>query len=178
VKGDGVPEDKHKAALLFETAARTGNAEAEAAYGNCLFNGVGLTKNRNEAFTWFKKAADAGNKDGEFSLGYCYAEGIGVARDLNESINWYKKAATGGHAEAQWFIGKCYRDGYKIAGTNIVQKDLVEAYKWLLLASQNGCSKADADLAKVRKHLSNSEISEAESRAKLETANENIQSVQ
>jgi TPR repeat protein len=91
---------------------------------------------------------------------------------------WYKKAAADGHAEAQWFIGKCYRYGYWIGSTYIVQKNLVEAYKWLLLASQNGCSKADADLAKVRKYLSNSEISEAENRAKLETTNENIQSVQ
>jgi Sel1 repeat len=46
------------------------------------------------------------------------------------AVEWLTKAANQGNENAQFFLGQCYQ-----VGTG-VQPDLVEAYKWTLLANR------------------------------------------
>lgn len=60
--GDGVAQDKEKAAELYEEAALNGDAVAQYTLGYMCDKGDGIDKDRVKAMFWYEKAADQGHE--------------------------------------------------------------------------------------------------------------------
>ena len=63
--------------------------------------------------------------------------GDGVQKDSAEAVGWWHRAAKQGNTEAQMLLGLAY------ASAEGVQKDYVQAYKWLSLVSSNPAAKSE-----------------------------------
>lgn len=76
-----------------------------------------------------QQAASQGDADAMTQLGYRYDHGLGVGMDHEQAIQWYHRAAERGDLNALLNLGILYLHGR--AG---IDRDDVEAYKWLSLA--------------------------------------------
>ncbi|MGI5874251.1 MAG: tetratricopeptide repeat protein [Bacillota bacterium] len=61
-RGDGVPQDKEKAAELYAAAAEEGDVTAQYTLGYMLDKGDGVEKDREAAMVWYEKAAAQGHE--------------------------------------------------------------------------------------------------------------------
>ena len=111
--------------------AEAGDAQSEVELGVRYDDGEGVAKDPAEAVKWFRKAAEQNYAKAQYNLGVCFYAGEGVAKDP-EAVKWYRKAAEQNDAEGQLYLGLSYVKGEGVA------EDLVEAYKWLLLAARQG----------------------------------------
>ena len=66
--GDGVPQDKEKAAALFEEAALAGDVVAQYTLGYMLDKGDGVDKDRVAAVKWYAMAAEQGHESAQNRL--------------------------------------------------------------------------------------------------------------
>ena len=87
------------------------------------------------------KLAETGNIEGMYNLAMMYQEGYGTQEDPEQAFRWYRKAALAGDADAMYMTGWCVENKY---GTEN------EALEWYLLAQENGCEKASADIARIK----------------------------
>lgn len=94
-----------------------------------MHSDLGNTNSMEEAVVWLSKAAEQGYVEAYNSLGLIY-EMIYV--EYPQAIAWYRKAAAKGHAEACRNLGSIYLWG------NGVDRDNMEAAKWLYKAAQKG----------------------------------------
>lgn len=58
---DGLTQDRHEAAMLFQKAALANNPLAQRELGVHLMNGLGVPVDRDKALNWFRRAADHGD---------------------------------------------------------------------------------------------------------------------
>lgn len=112
--------------------------------------------------------AERGNAEARTLLGAMYWSGEGVPRDHREAARLYLEAARQGYARAQNNIG--FMLGF---GEGVPPPDDVEAYKWLLLATENYTEKnqdrldqARKDLQALASRMAPAQIAEARRRAK------------
>jgi TPR repeat protein len=75
-------------------------------------------------------------------------------------VKWYRKAAEQNYATAQENLGVCYVSGEGVA------EDLVEAYKWLLLAVRQGDEHAKEGVTLLEHALRPEQIAEGQKRAR------------
>ena len=95
--------------------------------------GQGTNQSFHRAAEWYLLSANLGrDRDAQFALGDLYFKGRGVAHSYGTAISWYRKTARQRHPVAQFLLGVMYMEGWG------VDKDLVEAYKWVLLAEPQG----------------------------------------
>jgi hypothetical protein len=90
---------------------------------------------------WCLREAAAGDAKAQYALGLFYERGKPPAllQDYAEAAKWYRKAAEQGHAGAQLYLG------ILLAQANGVERNFVEAYKWIALAKGgNALDKAAA----------------------------------
>ena len=91
--------------------------------------------------------AEEGNPVMQFFVGYLYTK-VGdnefgsddkrnkvIEPDPVEAMRWLRLSAAQGHPGAQYYLGKMYEEGEGVV------KNIVESYKWVLLASGNGGKK-------------------------------------
>ncbi|HWQ91024.1 MAG TPA: tetratricopeptide repeat protein [Clostridia bacterium] len=137
-----------------------GNPEAEHNYGFAFANGIGVAKDTAAAIMWFTKAAEHGNPGSAFDLaqmlltderGDPAIEALGVA--------WLRKSADMGHPAAQFNMGRAY------SGALYFETDLIEAYKWYLLASNAEPERTREPLKALELSLSPEDLAQARSRA-------------
>ncbi len=98
--------------------------------------GKGVKKNNQKAAQWHLRAAKAGLADAQFALGYLMEKGtahnaIVDTPDYVDAVHWYSRAANQGFGPAQQNLGQLYMKGQ---GTT---QNLVQAYKWFVLAGRN-----------------------------------------
>ena len=111
----------------------------------------------NEAVKWYSKAAEAGISEGQYNLAYAHTFGAGgVVKDETKAAELYTIAANQGHVWAQSNLGHMYLYGMG------VKIDNVHAYKWLMLASEEGDKPAKQLLGEIRPAMTGGEIKEAE----------------
>jgi hypothetical protein len=145
------------ACLVLFTA---GCAQADVAAGRKAFDEGHYEKAMSE----WQSAADKGDPEAEFGLGSLYEQGLGgLAQDYKRAGYWYSKAAEKGDTQA------LYRQALMSAAGDINSSpDLIEAYKWAVLAAKsNGVwGTAGADLEnQLDKILSSSEREAGKDRA-------------
>jgi TPR repeat protein len=128
--GTGVPRNSLEALRWFRSSAAQGNTYAQFNLGVIYWNGEGVPRDSVEAVNWLRKAAEQGHAEAQCRLGKAYAKGIGVPKDTAETIKWLRMAAEQGDSHAQTGLGVAYQDD----DTFPELKNLVEAYKWAVLA--------------------------------------------
>jgi len=176
-------QDYAQAFKLFKAAADQGYPHAEYLLALCYRDGKGTETNINESILWLQRAASNGLANAQVVLGkHCVDAGIisgGIPKqiepdfpmaklrtnsDFIRGVEWFQKAANQGNPDGQIYLGTAYATGFGI------DKDLAEAYKWLMLASTNEPDLVTAliDRWKTDKIVFTSEqISEGEQRAKV-----------
>jgi TPR repeat protein len=96
------------------------------------------------SFKWLKSAADQACAPAEYELGMCYLGLTGwrlVTPDPVEGLKWIRLAAGRGFEGAQHRIGDLLLEG------GLLPVDLPEAIRYLRLAVDQGCSRAQFELA-------------------------------
>ena len=120
------------AAALTGIAILTAGAPAagDAASGSAAFAKGDYVR----AMADWTSAADRGDPDAAFGLGMLYERGDGQSKQsYKQADHWYRKAAEHDHIGAQYRLSLIWA-----AGADDLPADLVEAYKWILLASERG----------------------------------------
>ncbi len=77
-----------------------------------------------------------------------------------EAVRWFRLAANQGHANGQYNLGTCYHNG------DGVPKDMVEDYKWKLLAGAHGHGKAKERIVILEKLMTASQRAEGQKLAR------------
>jgi len=151
---------KHAVFAFCLVLFTAGFANGDVAAGRKAFD----EGNFEKAMSEWQSAADKGDPEAEFGLGSLYEQGLGgLAQDYKRAGYWYSKAAEQGNTEAQ------YRQALVWAAGDIsFPPDLIEAYKWAVLAgkSKGVWGTAGADLEnQLDKVLSSSEREAGKDRA-------------
>lgn len=84
------------------------------------------------ALAIWKPQAEKGDANLQLLVGSMYDYGQGVAKDKKEALKWYLMAARQGSGRGQYAAGTLLA-----RGGDGLQSNLVEAYKWLTLASRS-----------------------------------------
>lgn len=128
---------------LMMSAAEDGHADAAGGVGYCYMTGTGVRKDPGKAVEWFRKGAELGSAKAMLNLArYLLGTLDGLpdqmrsAADDNErdeGIRWLRKSAELGLTDAEASLG-----GYLYHGQHGLERNQVEAEKWLLRAAKAG----------------------------------------
>ena len=149
---EGLRESKNfkNAALLYQLAAKKGNAKAQYALGSLYERGEGVEKNLYEAEKWYREAAGQKDVDAAAALLVLYERGDGAIKDERELQRLYENllalfAIRTGYddTKAQYCLGFMYEKG--LGG----KKDLSEAKIQYLSAAQGGNAQAQYTLGSL-----------------------------
>ena len=95
-----IGRDYTRAAGIYSSLAKNGNAEAEYQLGVLYKIGRGVEKNYEQAFLFFLKAAELGNKKAQYALGEMYEFGSGTAQSDEKAVLWYARSSEQGYEQA------------------------------------------------------------------------------
>ncbi|WPZ37112.1 tetratricopeptide repeat protein [Thalassobaculum sp. OXR-137] len=190
-----VPRTYGEAMNWYREAADAGDPKAMFYLGLTLEQGLRAGGDPKDAIAWYRKSADKGFALAQFKLGQLYQFGQIVKQDSAAAREWYGKAADQGLADAQYNLAVMLETGeggavdaeralalyhgaadggipeafLNLAGIlaqgELVDQDLVEALKWLILADRAGLEQGESMSAAVRQLLNAPEIADAETRA-------------
>jgi TPR repeat protein len=152
-KVTGEARDNVEAEKWLRKAANQGLAEAQHLLARCYLDGIGVPQDNLEGLRWLNKSVEQGCAEAQYFLARLYMSGRGVSQDYHEAIRWLRKAAEQNHLLANLTIAECYQ----------ALGDLVEAFKWLMLASDQDDS-VEEELNSLRPLLTEEQIAEAEKR--------------
>jgi hypothetical protein len=149
--------------LEMEAISKRAN-EGDAAAQMILSQVQYALKNIPEGERWLRQAAKTGNIFAEYSLGNELVSALrGNPLRPDEGIIWLKLAAYEGYPGAQHDLSRSYSLGRG------VEKSVLEAYAWLLIALRSWPFPDDGEgkaLPLLEKQLSSAEIEQAKTRAK------------
>ena len=155
----GVRYNPREAEKWLRKAAEGGDAQLQFELGERYANGKGILQSAKEAERWFRAAASQGDAGMQFYLGQLYREyGEVVVQDREEAIKWFGRAAEQGHETARFNLGVMHLNGEG------VQIDMVQAHKWLSLATASGNEREEAQrsLKIAEARMSAEQIKEAQ----------------
>ena len=151
--------EKAQAVVALEYAAEHGHGYAQWKLGRMLADGDGVARDDLRAFTYFQKLADSYADDNPagprarfvsnafVALGQYYLDGIpnsAVTPSPELARRMFGHAASYfGDPEAQFQLASLYLNG------NGVARDAKRAVPWLVLASNKGHYKAQANLGRI-----------------------------
>jgi TPR repeat protein len=151
--------EKAQAVVALEYAAEHGHSYAQWKLGRMFADGDGVVRNDLRAFTYFQKLADSYADDNPagprarfvanafVALGQYYLDGIpnsSVAPSPELARRMFGHAASYfGDPEAQFQLASLYLSG------NGVARDAKRAVPWLVLASNKGHYRAQANLGRI-----------------------------
>jgi len=164
--GRTVPQDDVEAVKWLRKAADQGNPPAVEALADAYMNGrAGLPKDFAKAARLMEQPAVAGNAEVQARLTLLYPRGLG-AKGLHEGIRIRFPFRQRRQCSRPTPVGRAVSRGEG------VEKDLIEGYKWLLVAEQHHNDNG-AEAARVRllasEALTPAQIAEAKRRASAVT---------
>jgi len=89
-------KDYATALTKFRSAAKQGNANAQAFAGQMYEYGRGVSQDYKEAVRFYRLAAQQGDAEAQHTLGTMYATGKGEAQDYARAHMWFNTAAING----------------------------------------------------------------------------------
>ena len=153
--------DFKEAMKILAPLAESGQPIAQHRLGVMYVLGQGVPKDAAEAIKWFTKSAEQGQGESQHSLGLRYLWGEGVDKNPEAAAAWFQAAANQGIPDSATWLGDIYWNG------NGVQQDVVEGYKWLLLAGDKfNINHSDTTLEQFAAQLTPQQKAEAEQRAR------------
>jgi hypothetical protein len=99
-RGDGVPQDYHKAWEIYNNLVINGVKSAEIALAAMYADGLGVSQNYDIAFHLFRGAAGRGDYFAQTWLGMMYWHGQGVKQNKVVAYGWLQCAERGGDPTA------------------------------------------------------------------------------
>ncbi len=159
--GQNRKQDTAIAANWYRKAAAQGHRLAQYRLGQMFFTGSGVRQDYTIAAKWFELAARQDLSEAQFNLGYLYDRGFGVERRPRVAADWYRKAAERGLGQAQYNLGVLLAGGGRRGGPGV---DIVAAWAWLSLASENGIEDAAGVRGQIERNMSETELAEARKR--------------
>ena len=159
-EGRLVPHDPRRAERWHRTAAEQGQRDSQSRLCTGFLNDHDQRESLSDAVEWCRRASEQGDADAAFHLANLYSKGEGVERDRAKANRLYRAAAEGGVADAQIIVGFDYADDGDMPA------DLVQAYRWLTVASSSVTPGRDLtdviDLReRVRARLTTDQLAEA-----------------
>ena len=151
--GDGSQRDAEQAALWCDKAATQGFAPAQAMLGVMYAQGEGVVRDAAKAKEMLEKAARQDDVEAKYNLAVMFEEG--EDKDLNLAESWLSQAAEQGLPAAQERLGLMFATGKPM------QRNMVEAHKWFLVASQGGLESARVNLEHSLTLMTDEEIVQA-----------------
>ena len=143
--GDGVAENKDKAAHYLQLAANQNLKEAQMELSAFYLQGIGgLQQDYEMAFKWALKAAQQGHHYASVVMANFYEKGIGVASNDEQAFYWANKMAKVGDINAINNLARYYEEGIG------VKKDFKTAIIFYTKVTKQNESKLLALLAKER----------------------------
>lgn len=139
--GDSEPID---ADPELEVLAAGGLVEAQLLLAEQLETGRGLPRDSAAAARWYGKAAETGSPAAHAALGRLYEAGQGVPRDPVAAILHHREAANAGVVSSQMALAGAYA-----FGSSGLERDPVEALKWMALAANRGSEEAAKAFSKL-----------------------------
>ena len=133
---------------------------AQFKYGNLLLNGPKGIRDQAQARKWFERASKAGFIKATYNLGHIHWNGLGVAENYKKAWNFFLTAAKGGNAKGMLNLGVMRLEGH------YRKVDLVEAFKWGVLAKNLGAKKQAMELlAHLRPQMTKAQMKRADAAA-------------
>lgn len=155
-KGDGIPQNYDKAFELLNDIEHVNSPVLQLYLGNLYFYGYGVRQDVNKALDYYLRSAALGDVSAHYFLGSIYQQGKGAVRaNPSEALLYYTYAAQKGDPNAQYNLATLYAGG--AAG----KVDKIQAYAWLVMASEQNMAEANEALEKLGDSMSLSEISQA-----------------
>ncbi len=108
--GSGVAKDEAQARVLFERAAKAGNARGATNLAAIAGSG-GAPSDPAEARALLSKTAETNSPEAQFQLGLMLANGIGGPKDDVAARTMFEKAAAQGNADALDWMGSFAENG-------------------------------------------------------------------
>lgn len=144
--------DSSKTAKLLEGAEK-GDVKSQIALSVAYSVGRNdLKKDPDESLRWLTKAAENGSAEAQYSLGMSYfMGGEGIIKSQSKSAYWYERALMSGDERPLYMLAIDYQAGFG------VEKDIVKAYAYLLIAQSKGLKIAIDDDANFISRMTPSE---------------------
>lgn len=163
----GVDKDEDKARALFSEAAKGGQPDAQ------MFTAVFLImdgiiarteKERDELYAQavplLQKSYAQGNMEAAFWLGDMIQKGLGIAQNEEKGRAMIRESAESGNPNAEAMLGMYY-----LLGSNGVEKDLMQAHKWMSRSIHHNNSSALIQLRRIERQMSAEQKKEAQAAA-------------
>ena len=99
--GEGVTQDREKAAQWHTKAADQGHATAQYVLGLLYSTGDGVHQDKKKAVGWITRADGQGLAEAQFALGMMYRTGEDVPQDTQRAMELISRAAAQGNEEAR-----------------------------------------------------------------------------
>lgn len=143
--------------------AEAGNKNSQYSVGLAYQEGKGTDKNLDRAIAWYKRAAEQGEVNALYTLGYmahhwgrcagkfdlraiCQdADEVSMKQDFDAAATWYRQAGEAGHPKAMFELARFYTRGLS------VERDFVEAVKWIERAANQGMFEAQWRMGEIYK---------------------------
>ena len=135
-------------------------AKAYLFYGICLSDPKYGKTDIKASTSWIQGSAVLKHPYGTYLHAVNLLEGVGILQDNQLGAKILQDGASLGSDIAQNRLGTLYAEG------NAVTKNMLEAYKWFLIASANGYENAKGNKEKAEKSLSAAEIQKGQLLAK------------
>ncbi len=118
-----------------------------------------MNQDLTEAHEWYLMSARQGHSVAQFDLGLMYRDGNGVKQNDEEALKWFLLSADQNYVPSQYSAALIYGNGGE-------HHDLVQSYKWLIIAENtavrqnlNGMRKqAKKTIANAKKVLTAEQI--------------------
>jgi TPR repeat protein len=136
----------YEVALKWLKKAGENNVDAQLKLAQIYKEGIDnyIFSDYPEAILWYKKAAEKGNTEALTNIGLIYEDLSNMYPDDTKNIKlayeYYNKAACLNDNNAQYLLSKMYENG------KYVEKNKIEAIKWLIQSGKNGNNNARYEL--------------------------------
>lgn len=169
------PNQKEKALYWFYKSAKQNNADAQWMLGGMLFNGQVMVQDIAAAYSWLTLASEQNHalaidnimqikkelSSEQLSLAEALtatfkkqqAGKLMVRQQEEKAFNWLYQAAENNDPYSQWMIGNMLLKGQG------VPQDMVAAYSWITLASEQDYSQATLKQMELQNKLSAKQLS-------------------
>lgn len=145
-------EERQSQDSTYKLTLRQRIALAYLYYGICLSDALYGQTDLKASAAWIQKSSDMKNRYAMYLHAENLLEGVGILQDTSTALKYLLESASLGETTAQNRIGIFYAEGKS------TPKNLVEAYKWFLIASANGYENSKTNKEKAEKSLSEVEI--------------------
>jgi TPR repeat protein len=133
-----------RAARIWRSLARWGDAEAQHRFGLLLGTGQGIPRDDERSLQYFRAAAEQGYEPSRQHLGHLYLGGKGSPETDPHALERMRETAEKGSADTKYRLGVLY-----FKGGPVVAQDEAEGILWMRAAAEQWSSTKPVVVARL-----------------------------